>query len=269
MEEPELFTKINASNTAETKKVLDKYQNSIKWNGKDWLLDIGCGPGDVTMNVIKKRMPETCEKLVAVDISEKMIEYCKEKYKDERNVEFCLMDIGADMKDYPDFLEKFDHVMSFTVLQWVQDQRKVFSNILKLLKPGGDLLATFVASTTSFYMYEQIHEKWNLYMHDYKKFIGPYHHSDDPAAEVRKILHTVGFHEYKVEIKYQEQVVKSADDLKTYIIAVSPFASRIPDKKRRDQFLNEVVEYYTEMGCRQPDGRFVYPCKMIVVYAKK
>lgn len=53
------------------------------------------------------------------------------------------------------------------------------------------------------------------------------------------------------------------------IIAVSPFASRIKDKKKREQFLNDVVEYYTEMGCRHPDGRFEYPCKMIVVFARK
>lgn len=247
MDEPDLFAKINGSNTAETKKVLDKYANSIRWNGKDVVLDIGCGPGDVTVNHVRKRMPETYEKLVGVDISDRMIEYCREKYKDVRATEFHKMDIGGDMDKYPDFVEKFDHIMSFTVLHWVQDQkyvlvlyienfsrivlimqqrckkyinviiffRKVFSNIFKLLKPGGDLLATFVASITSFYMYEQIHEKWNLNMHDFKKFIGPYHHSDDPAAEVRKILNTVGFSEYKVEIKYQQQVVNNEEDLKS------------------------------------------------------
>lgn len=56
-------------------------------------------------------------------------------------------------------------------------------------------------------------------MHDYKKFIGPYHHSDDPAAEVRKILNTVGFSEYKVEIKYQQQVINNEEDLKSKFLS--------------------------------------------------
>lgn len=278
MDEPDLFAKINSSNTAETKKVLDKYANAIRWSGKDVVLDIGCGPGDVTINHVRKRLPETFEKLIGVDISDNMIEYCREKYKDLRATEFHKMDIGGDMNKYPDFLEKFDHIVSFTVLHWVQDQkyvvnylqryfvashnnvaflfndflpyftliqnRKVFSNILKLLKPGGNLLATFVASITSFYMYEQINEKWNLNMHDYEKFIGPYHHSDDPAAEVRKILNTVGFSEFKVEIKYQQQVINNEEDLKSkkYI------SNTIMENKTHDHIfiLNNINKNFTD-----------------------
>lgn len=72
-----------------------------------------------------------------------------------------------------------------------------------MLKPGGDMLLTFLASNPIFEIYESLSKKgrWENYMENYKKYISPYQYSENPDKELQEILKSVGFeiHLCKVE----------------------------------------------------------------------
>lgn len=132
MLQPELYAKVNSLQRQDSQIFLGKHLTSlINWihDGNDALLDIGVGSGDVTMDFIYPLLPKTMKKLVGVDISEKMVQFCKKKYESEK-VKFHQMDIGKDIfEDLEDqsyvndiSREGFNVVVSFYTLHFVKDQ---------------------------------------------------------------------------------------------------------------------------------------------------
>lgn len=64
-----------------------------------------------------------------------------------------------------------------------------------MLKPGGDVLLTFLASNPIFEIYERLSKmgRWQSYMENFKKYVSPYQKSKDPVGELEDILKDVGF----------------------------------------------------------------------------
>ena len=89
------------------------------------LLDIGCGPGDVLIEVIAPKLPKGC-KIVGLDISEEMVESAKENFQSD-NVEFHQSDISSEFEDCVKNLREdqrlFDVITSFYCFHWVQNQK--------------------------------------------------------------------------------------------------------------------------------------------------
>lgn len=83
-------------------------------------MDVGCGPGDVTCQILKPMLPDSYQKMIAVDVSENMIRDASEKYVDPK-LEFQVMDIGGEIPR--EFVGGFDHVFSLHCLQYIQDQK--------------------------------------------------------------------------------------------------------------------------------------------------
>lgn len=123
---PSNYTQANRIQRRDADQLLEEYSKIIRWrnNGTETVLDIGCGPGDITIDFILPRIPKPFGKLVGVDILEKMIKHAKRLYERD-NVHFQILDIeNGDidlfLKDYP---EGFDHITSLYCLQWVRDQK--------------------------------------------------------------------------------------------------------------------------------------------------
>ena len=87
-------------------------------------LDAGCGTGISTEYLLN-----FCEDVVAVDISEKMVEKAKRKLK---NVKFLI----KDLKDI-DFKEEFDLIFCITVLQDDENPEKILEKLKEALKKDG------------------------------------------------------------------------------------------------------------------------------------
>lgn len=68
-------------------------------------------------------------------------------------------------------------------------------NIFDMLKPGGEMLLAFLASNPIYDIYEGMAKsnKWEPYMNNLKKYISPYHHSEDPETELENLLKKEGF----------------------------------------------------------------------------
>lgn len=99
------------------------------------VLDIACGTGDLTIEFLKNT---TC-KVVAIDISEQMIEICKNKVsklKMDKNFE-CLL---ADVQQMPFEDSSFDVVSISFGFRNFEDHNQSLSEIIRVLKSGGRLV---------------------------------------------------------------------------------------------------------------------------------
>ncbi|CAN7946105.1 unnamed protein product [Ixodes pacificus] len=114
--------------------------------GDQQFLDLGCGPGNITRDVLLPQCPP-CRRLVAVDSSEDMLRYAREHFHHSK-ICYDTFDIVSD--DTSDFVGRyglFDRVYSLLLLNWLNDQEQALKNIAKLMKQGGEALFSFSAST--------------------------------------------------------------------------------------------------------------------------
>lgn len=74
-----LYAKTNKYQKDAAKKALDKFAPLLQWREDggdgDSVLDIGCGNGDVTIELILPLLPPECRHLLASDMSDEMIKY--------------------------------------------------------------------------------------------------------------------------------------------------------------------------------------------------
>lgn len=126
MNDGQLYSNYNQSQRLDAQLILDEFSSEFEWrnDGFDSLLDVGCGPGDVLVDLILPRLPEK-SKVIGVDISMKMIE-CAKKYECN-SIKFHRLDIAAEFEECRKILkaevELFDNITSFYCQHWIQDQR--------------------------------------------------------------------------------------------------------------------------------------------------
>ncbi|XP_049273392.1 trans-aconitate 2-methyltransferase [Rhipicephalus sanguineus] len=103
-------------------------------NESQQFLDIGCGPGNFTLNSILPSC-EPCKRIVAVDSLISMIEYAQENCAHEKIV-YDYLDIDNDVSAFSKKYGAFQRVYSFKTLHWSKDLHRSLDNIAKLMTPG-------------------------------------------------------------------------------------------------------------------------------------
>ncbi|MGD9591089.1 MAG: trans-aconitate 2-methyltransferase, partial [Candidatus Berkiella sp.] len=106
--------------------------------GNETILDIGCGPGNITA-LLAKQVPQG--KVIGIDSAQKMVTFANEKYHDLKNLSFEKRNV-LDFS-YP---HKFDLIVSFSALHWVINQKVALANIYKHLAKNGSLLVVMIPS---------------------------------------------------------------------------------------------------------------------------
>ncbi|XP_063708340.1 juvenile hormone acid O-methyltransferase [Culicoides brevitarsis] len=272
MDKAKLYQRSNNLQREDTKLVLDEYSSLLKFNGSDTIMDVGCGSGDVTIDLLLPRIPPSFTKLVGTDISEPMVRYAKDTYEHLPRIVFEHLDITAGVIENKKFLSFFDHVTSFFCLHWCQNQRQAFHNISRLLKPGGDCLITLLVQSPIYEVYERMAQssKWQKYMMDVDSYISPYQHSEDPIGEINDYLDENGFCENNriVEIKERLYIYPDTEILKRAVKSVNPFIKRLMPREQ-EQFIAEYVQHVTDMGLRTNEDTYLTRYKLVVIYATK
>lgn len=100
----------------------------------DVILDAGCGTGYHIGYYVERG----AKRVVGIDVSSKMLEIAKEKFRGYNKIEFHQADIVK--FEYP---KKFDKIISMGVLDHIEDTSAVLDFFYARLKKNGALLVSF------------------------------------------------------------------------------------------------------------------------------
>lgn len=273
MHRPEIFAKMNKPTREGTAMALEKYGHLIQWGpeNQDTLIDIGCGPGNVLMDVILPVFKGKYSLAYGTDLSEKMIEYCNEQYANAEKVKFQVLNI----QEESDFQEKYgqlDHALSSFVMHWLPDQPKGLRNIFKLLKPGGDFFTVHNLSSSVYEIlkYMDGNEKWNRYFDNLTQYIPFSQASTQPEEDLRDMMKEAGFVDIMVDVVHQDMVKESYEDLKTMFTSTMRQLDRIPEELRAD-YIQEYIDYGFEKDLIKvrPSGEVTFSFNLFIAYGRK
>ncbi|XP_011685177.1 PREDICTED: uncharacterized protein LOC105448353 [Wasmannia auropunctata] len=158
-------------------------------------MDIGCGPGDITKEILLPAIDSNAQ-IIGTDILESMIKYANETFSDEKRLQYEVLDIV--IKNLPKkYISEFDHVFSFHTLQLCSDIRQAFENIYQMLRPNGTMLLSIVVSQDIFEVLKLLTQdtRFAQYMPDMIKnnMILPYQELKNARKEIKELLQSVGF----------------------------------------------------------------------------
>lgn len=202
MNDAALYQRSNPMQRKDAKQMMDTFSHQFKWrpDGRDSLLDIGCGSGDVTIDFILPVMPSKFTRLVGADISDGMLSYARKSYQNSKII-FEKLDVGLPLESSSMWTSvPFDHVTSFYCLHWVENQQQALLNIYNLLANDGDCLLVYLASHPYFEITKQLShsQRWAKYMADI--IYPPYQYSGNAIDELTQILKTTGFGDFSVQV---------------------------------------------------------------------
>ncbi|KAB0804509.1 hypothetical protein PPYR_01479 [Photinus pyralis] len=184
----------------DAKYLIDKIKGDIKWKRNCKVLDVGCGPGNYTHDVLLPILPQSTTVVIGVDKWPEAIDYANSNYGKFGDILFKEMDIAHEQNT--NYHTYFDHVFSFDRLQSVGLQETALRNIRKMLKPGGDFFFSCAANLNLFdiYSFMSKKDKWRSYLANYTKDMPPYKYSRHPKESLREELLKVEFQEVHIEI---------------------------------------------------------------------
>ena len=105
------------------------------------LLDLGCGTGFLSSEILACSTPET---LVVLDIALAMLKTTHRRLLNQSSVR-CVC---ADAEYLPIAAQTFDSVFSNMALQWCRNLEAVFKDIRRVLKPNGRFVFSTFGSKT-------------------------------------------------------------------------------------------------------------------------
>lgn len=164
--------------------------------GGERILDVGCGIG--TMAQIFYRIYGASVEIYGVDSNESYIEFARTRWGRPRNVYLEHGDVAR--LGFQDSF--FDLVVSFGLLEWLQDPLPAVDEMIRVSKPGGQLLTLVLEMSR----YEKLpkNEKMDEYYQDYLRGIatlGP--PIRDEGRHIKEILERCGIvvkdHQYVFE----------------------------------------------------------------------
>ncbi|TRO47421.1 class I SAM-dependent methyltransferase, partial [Candidatus Bathyarchaeota archaeon] len=145
------------------------------------VLDVGTGTGVIIPFLIKAIGSEGS--VTAIDSSEKMIQICKAKHSQFKNV---YVQFGK-IEEQNFTKETFDAVICFGVFPHLENKQKALRNIIKMLKSSGKIIIAHAMSREELKIH---HKKVSTLV---RNAILP------PKTEMKKLLKQIGF--TKISIK--------------------------------------------------------------------
>jgi ubiquinone/menaquinone biosynthesis C-methylase UbiE len=113
--------------------------------------DIGAGSGFITEGLIGKGL-----KVIAVDQSEAMLVEMRKKFSGAEGVEYRLGE--AEKLPIPD--EAVDYVFANMYIHHVESLPKAIKEMVRILKPGGELVITDMDEHEFEFLKEEHHDRW-------------------------------------------------------------------------------------------------------------
>ncbi|KAG0430665.1 hypothetical protein HPB47_022483 [Ixodes persulcatus] len=110
---PDIYMTVNSRQRQRNLQILDLLQGSFTDDTKErQFLDLGCGTGDFTRDHLLPRCPKV-ERLVAVDVSEEMVEYARKHFAHPM-ICYDVLDTAA--KDVTEFVKRYGTLMGMNCI---------------------------------------------------------------------------------------------------------------------------------------------------------
>ncbi|GIY53663.1 methyltransf_25 domain-containing protein [Caerostris darwini] len=142
-------------------RFLEKTLPQLGWirSDEDVVMDVGCGPGGVTTDLILPVFPRL-KKLIAIDLLSSMINIAR-KHNPHPLVQYEVADI-EDWTTMDHWEGQMTKVVSIHCFHWLRNQRNAFKNVFKLLKTGGEAAFIFFSEASFFSAVLKVQEnsKW-------------------------------------------------------------------------------------------------------------
>ncbi|KAK9503163.1 hypothetical protein O3M35_011791 [Rhynocoris fuscipes] len=269
-EDPNLYSEHSKDHQKEAKYMLDAYSDYLKWNKYETVLDIGCGSGDVTNNVIKPYLDPSFKALVAVDKSEKMIRFNETKWPFDPRVHYHVLDISepCSIQTLPDNLQQYDKIFSFFCLQWIRNRRAAAESMFKLLKPGGEGFLLVVVHSGIYIVFDTIAKspKWKQFFQGYKLPFNEYVYMDEPDEVFCKALRSNGLIVKKSALEMRKNVFTTRtltdEEMMSRIRTVDPLICSVPEDLK-EEYLKEVLKLTKELV--SPRGATDYHALTVII----
>jgi 2-isopropylmalate synthase len=197
------------------------------------ILDLGCGDGTLALEIEKFNT-----KVVAVDLSESMVEKTKEK-----GIEAYVM--SATELPYE---KEFDAVFSNAVLHWVKEPEMAIAKISNALKANGRFIAEFGGYGNIKYLTDAMQEVFDKNK-EYGKFNNPWYFPKDTGY--KQMLEANGF-----EVEYIELIPRptKVDDIANWLdIFANGIVSHLT-KEQQSRFKQEAREILKPKIYSEKDG---------------
>ncbi|XP_026819791.1 juvenile hormone acid O-methyltransferase-like [Rhopalosiphum maidis] len=219
---PEQYIKDNAMQYRAAKDISTTYIDKMEWKSHEIVLDIGCGPGDITADILYPILKNKIKYLVGVDKSIEMVEYAKKTYGCA-NMDFKVLDI-ENANDCSFYSHGFNKIFSFFCLHWVHNKFDSFLNMQLMLKSGGEILINFLLINPIVELYTFMDEEWQKYIKDIKQ-ISQDSYSQD---ELKEMLIKAGFRIINLESTVKKYTFPDFSSLLNTIKAVDVMYSNLP-----------------------------------------
>ncbi|UYV81062.1 jhamt [Cordylochernes scorpioides] len=163
MNNPALYVKSNPFQRRDAQLVLKKYGPQLAPGLA--VLDVGCGTGDLTVDILAQACGDF-RLLLGVDLSSHMVDFARRNFQTDR-IFFDQLDIATtEVSTFRARWGSFDRIYSFYCLHWVKDLNRAVGNLGSLLATGGEMLLVFLAHNPIFEVYQRMAatSRWKVYM---------------------------------------------------------------------------------------------------------
>ena len=229
-------------------------------NGREHILDLGCGDGALTA-LLASRVPAGF--VLGIDASRNMIETALAAHRSD-NLTFELADINN-----LGYVNRFDVIFSNAALHWVKDHRQLLTHVHSALKKNGIVRFNFAGAGNCSNFYNVIQQVMRLprFASYFEDFIWPWYM---PTPEEYRELAS---HSLLTEIRiWEENADRYFPDQETMTRwidqpSIVPFLQCVGTKDKKD-FRDTVVAQMTRVTL-QPDNTCFETFRRLNLFARK
>ncbi|XP_070531715.1 juvenile hormone acid O-methyltransferase-like isoform X2 [Ptychodera flava] len=240
---------------------VEQISQALSLDQRDALLDVGCGPGQLTI-LLSKRVG----RVTAFDVSCEMIAEAKKNNQAE-NITYNIGD-ATKLTTYKEYSQAFDKTVAYFCLHWMKDSKAALQGIYQSLKPGGLCFLNMTQENpdvvdTLRVLGSYISPKWEHFMKGYKHAYYPFKGNADDFKEV---LFDIGFKDVNCRLVVNKLLMTFDEAIVHYPNFMNQLR-RIPEDKKKE-YVEEAVKYVMDTGFKDDEG-YNMTTSLIVAVARK
>ncbi|MGQ3890694.1 class I SAM-dependent methyltransferase [Legionella sp. CNM-4043-24] len=237
--------------------IANQHLNAVHCRPTDRVLDIGCGNGAYTRNILNL-VPDGS--VLGIDPSENMLKLAHEIIQ-----EYPGFSIKKDDVLSMNFQSEFDYAVSFWCLQWVNNIVEAFANIVNALKPGGRFFTLFPVGDDPFIMgYYALRDARKIRSLDHFTPPMDYTRLDNLADKLKSIP----CKQLKVEKQRHSLILPSLDVYRKFVNGIAFFQTQLPDSEVK-QLNDAMVEQFDAECKRLYRGEYQFNLSVYLVSGEK